>query len=131
MKENTADILIIEDDPLDAEFAVQMLKKNYLGENLVHLSNAEKALEFLAAANPLPKLIIMDLSLPGMKGIELLRNIRRNARTKELPVVVLTGSWEERDIIETHMLSVNAYMMKPINKIKLKKIAAIIGYFIK
>ena len=116
------EILLVEDNPRDAELTIRALKKRHLANNLIHVEDGQAALDFLfgtgayagSTVHPQPKVVLLDLKLPKVDGIEVLRQIRADARTKFLPVVVLTSSREERDVIETYRLGVNSYIVKPV-----------------
>lgn len=116
MTTTTVEMLLIEDNLQDAELAIRVLKKNNLANNLLHLEDGQEALDFISnEQNELPKLILLDLKMPRIDGLEVLRNLKADARTKSIPVVVLTSSKEEKDIIESYELGVNAYIVKPVD----------------
>jgi two-component system response regulator len=114
-------VLLVEDDPNDAELTLRELKDNIANEMVV-CRNGSQAIQylFLAASSPsregsnLPEVILLDLNLPKIDGLEVLRRIRKDGRTKSLPVVVLTASNEDKDRIEAYGLGINAYIQKPI-----------------
>lgn len=116
------EILLVEDNPRDAELTIRALKKRNLANNLTHVKDGQEALDFLFRTGPFagndvlpqPRVVLLDLKLPKVNGIEVLRQIRGNERTRTLPVVVLTSSREERDVIETYKLGVNSYIVKPV-----------------
>jgi two-component system response regulator len=108
------DILLVEDNPNDAELTQRALKKNDLGAQLAIARDGAEALEYLFSSRPRPKVIFLDLKLPKIDGIEVLRRVRADDRTKSIPVVVLTSSQEERDIAESYKLGVNSYVVKPV-----------------
>lgn len=110
------EVLLIEDNPDDAELTIRVLKKHNLANNLVHLHDGKEALEFLFAEgnNNIPKLILLDLKMPKVDGIEVLRKIKKDDQKKIIPVVILTSSKEERDVVESYHLGVNAYVVKPV-----------------
>ena len=116
------EILLVEDNPNDAELAIRALQKRNLSNNLIHVEDGQAALDFLFGTgahegrdtNHLPKVVMLDLKLPKVDGIEVLRRLRADPRTRFLPVVVLTSSREERDVIETYKLGVNSYIVKPV-----------------
>jgi two-component system response regulator len=116
MVNNIVEILLIEDSPDDAELTIRTLKKNNLANNLVHLQDGEEALAFLFSDTQkvTPKLILLDLKMPKVDGIEVLRAIKNDPEKRIIPVVVLTSSKEERDVIESYTLGVNAYIEKPV-----------------
>jgi two-component system response regulator len=117
------EILLVEDNPADAELTTRALKKHNLANRLVHVSDGEEALDFIFARGAFtgrsvensPKVILLDLKLPKVDGLEVLRAIRSEPRTRLFPVVVLTSSREEEDIVESYRLGVNSYIVKPVN----------------
>lgn len=124
MEENKAvDILYIEDNPHEAELTIRSLKKHNLANKLVHINDGADALDFIFSKGDYanrensknPKLIILDLKLPKVGGLEILRQIKADELTKMIPVVILTSSQEDKDIIESHKLGVNSYIVKPVN----------------
>jgi two-component system response regulator len=116
------DILLVEDNPDDAELTMRALKKNGIANDLIHLKDGEEALNFIFCKgayenrnfNEVPKLILLDLKMPKVDGIEVLRQIKSNEQTKIIPVVLLTSSKEDKDIIESYKLGVNSYIVKPV-----------------
>jgi two-component system, response regulator len=120
---NVVEILIIEDNPNDAEMAFRALKKNNLANNVLVLSDGEMALDFIFAKGkfagrkeaPRPKIILLDLKLPKVDGLEVLKEIKSHAETKIIPVIVLTSSREESDLITSYRLGVNSYIVKPVD----------------
>lgn len=123
MERHLVEILLIEDNPYEAELTIRNLKKNNLGNKLLHIDDGAEALDFIFSKNKYadnnstfnPRLILLDLKLPKVDGLEILRQIRNDTKTKEFPVVVLTSSNEEKDIIESYKLGVNSYIVKPVN----------------
>jgi two-component system response regulator len=109
-------ILLVEDNPADAELAIRAFKKNNLPQKIVHLEDGQEALEYLYdEGNEMPRLILLDVKMPRVDGIEVLRKIKSDPKKKILPVVMLTSSREDRDIIESYQLGVNAYIVKPVD----------------
>src|SRR5258708_9027994 len=110
------DILLVEDNPDDAGLTIRALKKHHLTNNLLHLEDGEQALKFLFSPETpsLPKLILLDVKMPKVDGIEVLRQIKADPRLKVIPVVILTSSKEQKDIVESSQLGVNAYIVKPV-----------------
>lgn len=117
------EILLVEDNPQDAELTIRALKKRHLTNHLVHVSDGQAALDFLFGTGDYegrdvqhqPKVVLLDLKLPKLDGIEVLRQLRADERTKLVPVVVLTSSHEDRDVIETYQLGANSYIVKPVD----------------
>ena len=125
------EVLLIEDNPEDAELTIRVLKKHNLANNLVHLRDGEAALNFLFAegSNNIPRLILLDLKMPKVDGIEVLSKIKNDEQKKLIPVVILTSSKEERDVIESYKLGVNAYVVKPVEFEKFVEAVAQLGLF--
>lgn len=130
MISNPVDILLVEDNQEDAELTIRALKKQKLANNLIHLQDGEEALNYLfSAESNLPKLILLDLKMPKVDGIEVLRKLKNDELRKVIPVVLLTSSKEERDIVESYKLGVNAYIVKPVEFEKLVSAVSDIGLF--
>ena len=123
MKQNQVEILLIEDNPDEAELAIRSLRKNNLANNLVHIDDGAEALDYIFcrgkyASNDIsftPKVILLDLKLPRVGGLEILKQVKTDERTKSIPVVILTSSKEDSDLIEGYNLGVNSYIVKPVN----------------
>jgi two-component system, response regulator len=115
---NDGVILLVEDNPDDVAFTRRAFAKNNIGNEMVVASDGEQALQMLLpedSSEPLrPALILLDVNLPKYNGLEVLRRLRADPRTQTLPVVVLTTSSEERDIIESYRLGANSYVRKPV-----------------
>ena len=119
----TLEILLVEDSPTDAELTIRALKKRNLANLLVHVVDGQAALDFLFGTGPYegrdvenqPKVVLLDLKLPKVDGIEVLRQLRADERTRLLPVVVLTSSREDRDVLGTYPLGANSYIVKPVD----------------
>lgn len=122
-KHAEVEILLVEDNPNDAELSLRALKKNHLANRLAHVVDGEEALDFLFArgafdyrqAEDQPRVVILDLKLPKVDGLEVLRIIKADPRLKVIPVVMLTSSQEERDMIESYRLGVNSFIIKPVD----------------
>jgi len=123
------DILLVEDNPNDAELTLRALKKNELGGRIAIARDGAEALDYVFKSNQRPRVIFLDLKLPKIDGIEVLRRIRSDDRTKSIPVVVLTSSQEERDITETYKLGVNSYVVKPVEFDKFYKTVSDLGRY--
>jgi two-component system response regulator len=125
------EVLLIEDSPDDAELTIRVLKKHNLANSLVHVKDGEEALDFLFAKENLtaPKLILLDLKMPKVDGLDVLRKIKGDDQKKMIPVVVLTSSKEERDVVESYQLGVNAYVVKPVEFEKFVDAVTQLGLF--
>jgi two-component system, response regulator len=109
-------IVLVEDNPDDQILTLRALKKQNLANDIIVLSDGVEALEFLLdVEKPLPNLLLLDLKLPKLDGLQLLRRLRSEPRTQLLPVVVLTSSDEDRDVIEGYRLGANSYIRKPVD----------------
>lgn len=124
MTHNTVEILLVEDNPNDLELALHALKRNKLANRIHVVRDGAEALEFLFRTgayedqgehNGHPRLILLDLKLPKVDGLEVLRRIKSEESTQSIPVVMMTSSREERDIVESYRLGVNSYIVKPVN----------------
>jgi len=115
MMPEEVEILLVEDNPNDAELTLRALKQRKLA-NQVHLCrDGAEAMEFFDAAGPVPKVVLLDLKLPKMDGLEVLRRLKADQRTKAIPVVILTSSREEPDIERAYELGANSYIVKPVD----------------
>ena len=123
------DILLVEDNPNDAELTQRALKKSDLGARLAIARDGAEALDYLLGNRPRPKVVFLDLKLPKIDGIEVLRRVRAEERTRSLPIVVLTSSQEERDINECYKLGVNSYVVKPVEFDKFYKAVGDLGLY--
>jgi CheY-like chemotaxis protein len=119
---NEVEVLLVEDNPNDAELTLRALRASVASERLMHVDDGAKALELIfgeggfagrPGSRP-PRMILLDLKLPKVDGLEVLRRVKTDARTRGIPVVVLTSSKEERDIDESYRLGVNSYLVKPV-----------------
>ncbi|HAZ14723.1 MAG: two-component system response regulator [Bdellovibrionales bacterium GWA2_49_15] len=121
MSEKT--ILLVEDNPLDEKLTVRALEKNNIANKIIVARDGAEALDVLfctgkfAACDPanMPEMVLLDLKLPKVDGLDVLRKIRSNERTKLLPVVILTSSLEEKDVVESYKLGANSYIRKQID----------------
>jgi two-component system response regulator len=119
----TLEILYIEDNPSDIELTLRALKKHNVANSVQIIKDGEEALEYIFATGRYanrdkmekPKVILLDLKLPKVGGLEILKRLKAEEQTKTIPVVVLTSSREEKDMIESYNYGVNSYVVKPIN----------------
>src|SRR5271157_5202105 len=134
---NEVEILLVEDSPEDAELTVRALRRNKLANEIQVVEDGAEALDFLFCRGayrdrPLshyPRLVLLDLKLPKVSGMEVLRAIRSDERTKAIPIVVFTSSKEERDQIDGYKLGVNAYVQKPVDFQQFNETVRQIGMF--
>ena len=130
------EILLIEDNPFEAELTIRTLKTHNLANKLLHIDDGEEAMDFIFSRGKYKdiickttKLILLDLKLPKVDGLEILRNIKADPQLKMIPVVILTSSKEEKDVIETHKLGVNSYIVKPVEFEAFSKAVAELGLY--
>ena len=134
---NETEILLVEDNPRDAELTQRALKLRNLTNTLVWVKDGAAALEFLFGPDHAergklihcPKVILLDLKLPKIDGLEVLRRIKADATAKIIPVVVLTSSREEQDLIRSYQLGVNSYIVKPVNFDNFSEAVAQLGLY--
>ncbi|MDX8399609.1 MAG: response regulator [Gallionellaceae bacterium] len=131
------EILLVEDNPTDAELCIRALKKNNLANSLVWVKDGEEALNFIFATGAfsgrkgcrLPKVILLDLRLPKVDGMEVLHKIKSGERTRTIPVVVMTSSKEDRDVAKSYNLGVNSYISKPVEFDEFAKVVSEVGFY--
>ena len=138
MKQNTVDILLVEDNLDDAELTIHELKKYNMGNNLIYVGDGEAALEFMFATGKYagerkvedsPKLVLLDIKMPKINGIEVLQAIKGDERTRTTPVVILTSSKEDPDIKQCYELGANSYIVKPVNFERFTTAIKNLGFF--
>ena len=120
---HAVELLLVEDDPQDLELALRAFKKANIANHIAVARDGAEALDFIfcegahagRTMGDQPKVILLDLKLPKVDGLEVLRRIKGDPRTKPIPVVVLTSSKEQRDVVESYQLGVNSYIVKPVN----------------
>lgn len=123
MGNEPVEILLVEDNPADAELALHALQKSKIANHIQVLQDGAEALEFLfcrgAFANRSfvtpPRLVLLDLKLPKVDGLQVLREVKSDVRTRAIPIIILTSSKEDRDLVTSYTLGVNSYIQKPVN----------------
>lgn len=131
------EILLVEDNPDDVELAVHALRREQLANDITVARDGEEALDFVFCRGPHadrrfhspPRLILLDLKLPKVEGLEVLRAIKSDPRSKAIPVVVMTSSGEERDLVDSYKLGVNAYVQKPVDFEQFRTVVKELGLF--
>ena len=131
------EILLVEDNPNDAELTIYALKSKNVANNITLLKDGAEALDYIFAKGiysnrsieNLPQVILLDINMPKVNGLEVLRKIRDDERTAMVPVVILTSSREDRDIIESYKLNVNSYIVKPVDFDKFMDAVSEIGLY--
>jgi len=130
------DILLVEDNPADAELALRALRKGKLANHITWVKDGAEALEFIFRSGAYagrpdqhPRLILLDLKLPKVDGIEVLKRIKADERTRMIPVVMVTSSAEGRDITESYQLGVNSYIVKPVEFEQFSETVAKAGFY--
>ena len=130
---NPGKILLVEDNPDDVALTIRALKSHNITNDVVVAADGVQAIDYLfgtqSAKDELPAVVLLDLKLPKVNGMEVLQRIRSEERTKLLPVVILTSSDEERDIIEGYSLGANSYVRKPVDFVDFTKAAQQLGLY--
>lgn len=137
MENQEIQILLVEDNKSDAALTIRALKKHNLANNLIHLIDGAQAIDFIfgkgeySGRNPdiKPKVIFLDIKMPKVNGLEVLRILKADESTRMIPVVIMTSSKEEKDIIESHQLGVNSYVVKPLGFENFSKTIAELGFY--
>jgi len=137
MNNSRVEVLLVEDNPHDAEMTIRALKKVNLANQLIHVKNGAEALDFIFARGAFaereienkPRVILLDIKMPKVDGIEVLRQIKSNDTTRMIPVVIMTSSKEEQDIITSYNLGVNSYVVKPVDFEGFAKAVSELGYY--
>jgi CheY-like chemotaxis protein len=130
------EILLVDDSPFDAELAIRGLKEHNLANNVIWVKDGEQALDYVYRRGKFegrsgagPRLILLDLKMPKVDGIEVTRTIKGDATTRHIPIVIMTSSQEERDISESYSLGANSYIVKPLDFEALANVASQAGYY--
>ncbi|HEX4325683.1 MAG TPA: response regulator [Burkholderiales bacterium] len=119
---NAAEILLVEDNPRDAEMALRALKKQNIDSGILWLRDGEQALDYVEATGPYagraaghPRVVLLDLKMPKVDGFAVLQRLKGSEKTRGIPVVVLTSSAEQSDLLESYRLMANSYLVKPVD----------------
>lgn len=134
---DTVEVLLVEDNPTDVELTLRAFKKNNIANRIQVVRDGEEALDFLFCtgayegrdSTEFPRVVLLDLNLPKVSGLEVLQKMRAEERTRTIPVVVLTSSREEQDIIHSYDLGVNSYMAKPVDFEQFTEVVRHLGYY--
>ena len=137
MNTNEVEILLVEDNEADEELAIHALRSNNLANQIHVAHDGEEALDFLFCRgghdkrgfDKPPRLILLDLKLPKIDGLEVLRQLKSDARTRAIPIVILTSSREERDMVSGYQLGVNSYIQKPVDFVQFREIIRQLGLY--
>ncbi|HVS91665.1 MAG TPA: response regulator [Mucilaginibacter sp.] len=137
MIDNKVEILLVEDNPHDAEMTIRALKKVNLANKLIHVKDGAEALDFIFSKGAYserniddkPKVILLDIKMPKVDGIEVLRQLKSDEKTRSIPVVIMTSSKEEQDIITSYNIGVNSYVVKPVDFEGFAKAVSQLGYY--
>ena len=137
MPENAVEILLVEDNPRDVELTLHVFRRHHLTNRIHVVRDGAEALDFLFCRgayaerniHQAPKVMLLDLKLPKVDGLEVLRRIKADARTRTIPVVVLTSSREEPDIAESYHLGVNSYIVKPVDFEQFTEAVRLLGMY--
>jgi len=136
-KFENVDILLVEDNPADAELALRALRKGKVANHITWVKDGAEALEFIFRSGAYagrpdqhPRLILLDLKLPKVDGLEVLKRIKADERTRVIPVVMVTSSAEGRDIAESYRLGVNSYVVKPVAFEQFSETVAKAGFYL-
>ncbi|MGD0124774.1 MAG: response regulator [Terriglobia bacterium] len=137
MGSNEVEILLVEDNEADEELAIHALRTNNLANRIYVARDGEEALDYLFCRgehnnrgfDKPPRLVLLDLKLPKLDGLEVLRHLKNDARTRAIPVVIMTSSREERDMINGYRLGVNSYIQKPVDFEQFREIIKQLGLY--
>lgn len=137
MPDAPIEILLVEDNPNDVELTLHVFREHHLANRIHVARDGAEALEYVFGAGEagepraptIPKVILLDLKLPKVDGLEVLRRLKADSRTRTIPVVVLTSSREERDIVESYQLGVNSYIVKPVDFEQFTEAVRQVGFY--
>lgn len=128
--ENPVEILLADDDADDAEMTEMALRKRHLANVMVRVRDGAEALDYLLHdGNPTPRLILLDVKMPKLDGLEVLKRLRAQPRTRDVPVVMLTSSGEDLDVKAAYALGANSYIVKPVDFEKFQEAISKIGFY--
>jgi len=131
------DVLLVEDNPADTDLTIHALQKSGAISNICHVWDGEEALDFLFCRGTFasrdfsrpPRVILLDLKLPKRDGCDVLRELKSDPRTRSIPVIILTSSKEERDLLQTYRLGVNSYIQKPVSFVEFQEVVRQLGLY--
>lgn len=137
MPNQSVEILLIEDNPSDIKLALHAFAKHKLKNHIQVIRDGAEALEFIFCTGryatrrieAVPKLILLDLKLPFVDGLEVLRHLKGDPRTQMIPIVIMTSSQEERDLVESYKLGVNSYIVKPVDFEQFTEVVRQLGFY--
>ena len=135
--QKSADILLVEDNAKDAELALTALQERNISQNVLHVMDGGEALDFISYAGNfadwgegnVPKVILLDLELKAMSGLDVLRQLKSEERTRAIPIVMFTSSQREIELVESYRLGVNSYVIKPTGYKEFAQVVADIGHY--
>lgn len=137
VESDALEILLVEDNPSDAELTLHALRKSKLANHIHHVRDGEEALDFFFCRGAFsnrhfdraPHLVLLDLKLPKIDGLQVLQAVKSDVRTKAIPIIVLTTSKEERDMVNSYQLGANSYIQKPVNFGEFQKVVEQLGMY--
>jgi two-component system response regulator len=133
----TVDILLVEDNRADAELTLHALKRNHVADRILHLEDGAEALDFLFLRGAYlnrspalrPHLVLLDLNLPKIDGLQVLKEVKNCPATRAIPIILLTSSNEERDLVASYQLGANSYIQKPVSFVEFQEVVRHLGMY--